>query len=151
MPTPDRHPHALALLRHAGEPSAAADALAVVTRLSVALHRTGDYLSAWETSRTAAELGRRRFGADDRMVLAVQSRAGRALFRLGRFAEAESLLPPGSVRPRRPGSEPTTPTPWTRPTACNSSWPTSAPGRSRSRCSEPLPPAVARCWAPRTH
>ncbi|MFJ2826397.1 tetratricopeptide repeat protein [Streptomyces sp. NPDC087263] len=85
-------PHALALLRRVGEPSAAADALDVATRLSVALHRTGDYLSAWETSRTAADLAQRLLGADDRKVLAARSRAGRALFRLGRFAEAEPLL-----------------------------------------------------------
>jgi tetratricopeptide (TPR) repeat protein len=85
-------PHVLALLWHVGELSAAADALAVATRLSVALHRTGDYLLAWETARTAAELGQRRLGADNRMVLAVRSRGGRALFRLGRFAQAEALL-----------------------------------------------------------
>ncbi|GGS16579.1 ATP/GTP-binding protein [Streptomyces humidus] len=85
-------PHALALLRRVGEPSAAADALAVATRLSVALHRTGDYPSAWETSRTAADLAQRLLGADHRTVLAARSRAGRALFRLGGFVEAESLL-----------------------------------------------------------
>ncbi|KAF0647947.1 MULTISPECIES: tetratricopeptide repeat protein [Streptomyces] len=84
-------PHALALLRHAGEPSAA-DALAVATRLAVALHRTGDYLSAWETARNAADLGQRHLGADHRTVLAARSRAGRALFRLGRYAEAEAAL-----------------------------------------------------------
>ncbi|MFE3646050.1 tetratricopeptide repeat protein [Streptomyces sp. NPDC059169] len=84
-------PHALAVLRHIGEPSAA-DALAVATRLAVALHRTGDYLSAWETARTAADLGRRHLGADHRTVLAARSRAGRALFRLGRYAEAEVQL-----------------------------------------------------------
>ncbi|MFE2759036.1 hypothetical protein [Streptomyces halstedii] len=49
-------PHALALLWHVGGPSAA-DALAVATRLAVALHRTGDYLSALETTRTTADLG----------------------------------------------------------------------------------------------
>ncbi|MBB1242243.1 tetratricopeptide repeat protein [Streptomyces durbertensis] len=85
-------PHALALLRRVGEPSTLADALAVVTRLSVALHRTGDYLSAWETSRTAADVTERRLGAEHRLVLAARSRAGRALFRLGRYAEAESSL-----------------------------------------------------------
>nr|WP_307721034.1 NB-ARC domain-containing protein [Streptomyces rishiriensis] len=68
-------PHALALLRHVGEPSAAADALAVATRLSVALHRTGDYPSAWETSRTAADLAQRLLGAHDRTALAARSRA----------------------------------------------------------------------------
>lgn len=85
-------PHALALLRRIGEPSALADALAVATRLSVALHRTGDYLSAWETSRTAAVLAQPLLGADHRLVLAARSRAGRALFRLGKYTEAESSL-----------------------------------------------------------
>ncbi|WP_405915420.1 tetratricopeptide repeat protein [Streptomyces sp. NBC_00728] len=85
-------PHALALLRRVGEPSTLADALAVATRLAVALHRTGDYLSAWETSRTAADLAQPPLGADHRLVLAARSRAGRALFRLGRYAEAESTL-----------------------------------------------------------
>ncbi|MFJ3894492.1 tetratricopeptide repeat protein [Streptomyces sp. NPDC090083] len=84
-------PHALVLLRHIGGPSVA-DALAVATRLSVALHRTGDYLSAWETARTAADLAQRFLGADHRTVLAARSRAGRALFRLGRYAEAEVAL-----------------------------------------------------------
>ncbi|MFD5013912.1 tetratricopeptide repeat protein [Streptomyces chartreusis] len=84
-------PHALALLRHIGGPSAA-DALAVATRLSVALHRTGDYLSAWETARSAADLAERLLGAEHRTVLAARSRAGRALFRLGRYAEAEAAL-----------------------------------------------------------
>ncbi|MFG3022549.1 tetratricopeptide repeat protein [Streptomyces sp. NPDC048254] len=85
-------PHALTLVRRIGEPSAAADALAVATRLSVALHRTGDYLSAWETSRTTADLAQRLLGQDDRLVLAARSRTGRALFRLGRYVEAESVL-----------------------------------------------------------
>ncbi|MFJ2817451.1 tetratricopeptide repeat protein [Streptomyces sp. NPDC087294] len=85
-------PHALALLRRIGAPATAADALEVATRLAVALHRTGDYLSAWETARTAADLGERRLGAEHRAVLAARSRAGRALFRLGRYPEAEPLL-----------------------------------------------------------
>ncbi|MEV7411872.1 tetratricopeptide repeat protein [Streptomyces althioticus] len=84
-------PHALALLGHAGE-SSAADALAVTTRLATALHRTGDYVSAWETARNAADLAQRHLGADHRAVLAARSRAGRALFRLGRYAEAEAAL-----------------------------------------------------------
>ncbi|MEU2228085.1 tetratricopeptide repeat protein [Streptomyces sp. NPDC018347] len=85
-------PHGLALLRRTGAAATSAEALAVVTRLSVALHRTGDYLSAWETARTAADLGERRLGAEHRLVLAARSRAGRALFRLGRYTEAERLL-----------------------------------------------------------
>lgn len=84
-------PHALALLGRIDEASAA-DALAVATRLSVALHRTGDYLLAWETARNAADLARRHLGADHRTVLATRSRAGRTLFRLGRYAEAEAAL-----------------------------------------------------------
>ncbi|MFJ6103795.1 tetratricopeptide repeat protein [Streptomyces sp. NPDC092359] len=85
-------PHGLALLRRAGDASAAADALAVTIRLCAALHRTGDYLSAGETVRTAADLAERRLGAEHRLVLAARSREGRALFRLGRYAEAETLL-----------------------------------------------------------
>ncbi|GHE29509.1 tetratricopeptide repeat protein [Streptomyces capitiformicae] len=85
-------PHALALLRRIDDPPTLADALAVANRLSVALHRTGDYLSAWETARAAADLSERRLGAEHRLVLATRSRAGRALFRLGRYTEAELLL-----------------------------------------------------------
>ncbi|AZM45966.1 ATP/GTP-binding protein [Streptomyces sp. WAC 06738] len=86
-------PHVLALLRRAADPRTAADALAVAIRLSVALHRTGDYQAAWETARTAADLGERRLGRPGhRLVLAAHSRAGRSLFRLGRYAEAEGLL-----------------------------------------------------------
>ncbi|MEU2565839.1 tetratricopeptide repeat protein [Streptomyces althioticus] len=84
-------PHALALLGHVGE-SSAADALAVTTRLATALHRTGDYVSAWETARNSADLAQRHLDADHRTVLAARSRAGRALFRLGRYAEAEAVL-----------------------------------------------------------
>ncbi|MFJ9431804.1 tetratricopeptide repeat protein [Streptomyces sp. NPDC101490] len=85
-------PHGLALLRRADAPSASADALAVTIRLCVALHRTGDYLSAGETARTAADLAELRLGTEHRLVLAARSREGRALFRLGRYAEAETLL-----------------------------------------------------------
>ncbi|MFJ9421038.1 tetratricopeptide repeat protein [Streptomyces sp. NPDC101249] len=85
-------PHGPALLRRVADPATSAEALAVVTRLCVALHRTGDYLSAWETARTAAQLGERRLGAEHRLVLAARSRAGRALFRLGRYTEAEETL-----------------------------------------------------------
>ncbi|MEU3533487.1 tetratricopeptide repeat protein [Streptomyces murinus] len=94
-------PHGLALLRHVQEPEPLAAALTAVTRLSVALHRTGDYLSAWETARTAADLGERRLGPDHRLVLAARSRTGRALFRLGRYAEAEALLAPVHAAQKR--------------------------------------------------
>lgn len=85
-------PHVLALLRRVDDPPTSADALAVATRLAVALHRTGDYVSAWETARAAADIGERQLGAEHRSVLAARSRAGRALFRLGGYAEAEALL-----------------------------------------------------------
>lgn len=85
-------PHVLALLRRISDPLAVAGVLAVATRLAVALHRTGDYLSGWETVRTAADLAERTLGAEHRSVLAAHSRTGRALFRLGRYAEAEPLL-----------------------------------------------------------
>jgi hypothetical protein len=75
-------PHALALLGHVRE-SSAADAPAVTRRLATALHRSGDYLSAREAARNAADLAQRHLGADRRAILAARSRAGRALFRLG--------------------------------------------------------------------
>jgi tetratricopeptide (TPR) repeat protein len=85
-------PHALALLRRTTDPLSMADGLAVAVRLCVALHRTGEYLSAWETARTAADLAEAVLGPEHRLVLATRSRAGRALFRLGRYDDAERLL-----------------------------------------------------------
>lgn len=85
-------PHVLALLRRTAEPSGAADALRVATRLATALHRTGDYLSAWETAGAAAALAQRVLGDEHRLVLAACARTGRSLFRLGRYEEAEPLL-----------------------------------------------------------
>lgn len=85
-------PHVLTLLRRAAAPPGAGDALAVATRLATALHRTGDYLSAWETAGAAATLGARALGEEHRLVLAAHARTGRSLFRLGRYAEAEPLL-----------------------------------------------------------
>jgi tetratricopeptide (TPR) repeat protein len=85
-------PHALALLRRTAEPSDTADALGVATRLAVALHRTGDYLSAWETAGAAAALAARTLGEEHRLVLTAHARSGRSLFRLGRYDEAEQLL-----------------------------------------------------------
>ena len=85
-------PHVLALLRTVAEPAVATEVLEVATRLAVALHRTGDYLSAWETASAAADLAARPLGASHRAVLGARSRAGRALFRLGRYAEAEKSL-----------------------------------------------------------
>ncbi|MEV7008788.1 tetratricopeptide repeat protein [Streptosporangium sp. NPDC051022] len=85
-------PHVLALLRRVADPTAVADVLSVATRLAVALYRTGDYLSAWDTSRPAIALAEQTLGAEHRLVLSARSRAGRALFRLGKYAEAEVML-----------------------------------------------------------
>ncbi|WP_327236351.1 tetratricopeptide repeat protein [Streptomyces sp. NBC_01317] len=85
-------PHCLALLRRTTERSGTEDALRVATRLAVALHRTGDYLSAWETAGAAAGLAARTLGEEHRLVLAAYARTGRSLFRLGRYEEAERLL-----------------------------------------------------------
>ncbi|MYS22520.1 Tetratricopeptide repeat-containing protein [Streptomyces sp. DvalAA-14] len=84
--------HVLALLRRTSGPSDVANALAVATRLATALHRTGDYLSAWETASAAAALAATTLGDEHRLVLAAYARTGRSLFRLGRYAEAEPLL-----------------------------------------------------------
>ncbi|MFF5568179.1 tetratricopeptide repeat protein [Streptomyces sp. NPDC012623] len=85
-------PHVLALLRRTAEPSGTAAALGVATRLATALHRTGDYLSAWETAGAAGDLAARTLGDEHRLVLAARARTGRSLFRLGRYEEAEPLL-----------------------------------------------------------
>ncbi|MEU6174504.1 tetratricopeptide repeat protein [Streptantibioticus parmotrematis] len=68
------------------------DVLPVAIRLATALHRTGDYASARETARAAADLAAPVLGEDHRLVLAARSRAGRALFRLGRYDDAQTLL-----------------------------------------------------------
>ncbi|MEU5860071.1 tetratricopeptide repeat protein [Nonomuraea sp. NPDC047529] len=85
-------PHMLALLRRVTDPATVADVLSVATRLSIALHRTGDYLPAWETARTATALAEQTLGAEHRLVLRARSRVGRALFRLGQYSEAELIL-----------------------------------------------------------
>ncbi|MFB7554481.1 tetratricopeptide repeat protein [Streptomyces brevispora] len=85
-------PHCLALLRRTTEQSDIEDALRVATRLAIALHRTGDYLSAWETASATAVLAARTLGEEHRLVLAAHARTGRSLFRLGRYEEAGQLL-----------------------------------------------------------
>lgn len=85
-------PHAIALLQRAATPATLADVVGIATRLATALHRTGDYLSAWETAHGAVALSEQTLGPEHRLVLAARSRAGRALFRLGKYAEAEPLL-----------------------------------------------------------
>ncbi|MGW2919851.1 tetratricopeptide repeat protein [Streptomyces angustmyceticus] len=85
-------PHAIALLQRAATSATMADLVGIATRLATALHRTGDYLSAWETAHSAVSLSEHMLGSEHRLVLAARSRSGRALFRLGRYAEAEPLL-----------------------------------------------------------
>ncbi|MFJ2632952.1 tetratricopeptide repeat protein [Streptomyces sp. NPDC087422] len=85
-------PHVRALLRRTGEPAVVAEVLEVATRLATAMHRTGDYPSAWETVGAAADIAARTLGDGHRAVLAARSRAGRVLFRLGRYTEAEESL-----------------------------------------------------------
>lgn len=82
----------LALLRPTADAAAVARAVEIATRLATAMHRTGDYPSAWETAGRAADLAARTLGGEHRAVLAARSRTGRALFRLGRYAEAEDSL-----------------------------------------------------------
>ncbi|MFD4557147.1 tetratricopeptide repeat protein [Streptomyces sp. NPDC058469] len=84
-------PHVLALLRHATDVSVVTEALDVAVRLAIALHRTGDYLSAWELASDAAAVAQPVLGAEHRLVLSSYARAGRALFRLGRYEESEAL------------------------------------------------------------
>lgn len=85
-------PHVLTLLRRATDRATVTRAAETATRLATALHRTGDYPSAWETAGTAADLAARTLGDEHRAVLAARSRTGRSLFRLGRYTEAEESL-----------------------------------------------------------
>ncbi|MFH8577436.1 tetratricopeptide repeat protein [Streptomyces zaomyceticus] len=85
-------PHVLALLHHAFDVSVAAKALDVAVRLTCALHRSGDYLSAWELASAAAAITEPKLGPEHHLVLSAHARSGRALFRLGRFEESEAIL-----------------------------------------------------------
>ncbi|MGY4954376.1 tetratricopeptide repeat protein [Streptomyces nigrescens] len=85
-------PHVIALLQRGANSATTADLVDIATRLATALHRTGDYLSAWETAHNAVALSEQILGSEHRLVLAARSRAGRALFRLGKYSEAEPLL-----------------------------------------------------------
>ncbi|MEV5078775.1 tetratricopeptide repeat protein [Streptomyces sp. NPDC056159] len=84
-------PHVRTLLRHAMDMPVVAVMLDVAVRLACALHRTGDYLSAWELASDAAAFAEPILGSDHRLVLSAQSRTARALFRLGKFGESERL------------------------------------------------------------
>ncbi len=88
-------PHTLALLRRATQwtevgPETVTLVLDRASRLVVALHRAGDYASALSVARDAVARGTRLLDASHPAVMAVRQRAGRALYRLGRYEEAET-------------------------------------------------------------
>ncbi|MGW0782135.1 tetratricopeptide repeat protein [Streptomyces sp. NPDC002913] len=89
-------PHVLVLLRRVRDwPTirlqTAEAAVECALRLVVAQHRAGDYASAFTLATQAIELGLQRLGADHQLVLSLRQRAGRGLYRLGRFEEAETI------------------------------------------------------------
>ncbi|MFI1827150.1 tetratricopeptide repeat protein [Streptomyces sp. NPDC020412] len=88
-------PHTRALLRRASQwpevrPTTTAGVLDCALRLVVALHRSGDYASALSVSHDAVERGTRLLDASHPAVITIRQRVGRALYRLGRFEEAEA-------------------------------------------------------------
>lgn len=85
-------PHVLALLGRAIDMTVVSAALDVAVRLACALHRSGDYLSAWELASASAASTEPKLGPEHRLVLSAHARTGRALFRLGRFEESEAVL-----------------------------------------------------------
>ncbi|MFI8351168.1 tetratricopeptide repeat protein [Streptomyces sp. NPDC085596] len=88
-------PHVLALLRRVVDwpvdRSVVEEATQCSLRLVVALHRDGDYSSALAVADKAVELAKQRLSEDHPLVLRLRQRAGRAVYRLGRFEEAEVL------------------------------------------------------------
>lgn len=88
-------PHVRALLRRASQwtevtPAAVACVLDCTLRLVVALHRAGDYASALSVAEDAVARGTRPPDASHPALLAIRQRIGRALYRLGRYEEAET-------------------------------------------------------------
>ncbi|MEU8696332.1 tetratricopeptide repeat protein [Streptomyces sp. NPDC048680] len=87
-------PHTRALLRRASQwtevgPTTVARVLDCALRLVVALHRAGDYASALSVAQDAVERGTGLLGADHPALIAIRQRVGRALYRIGRYEEAE--------------------------------------------------------------
>ncbi|WP_063727996.1 tetratricopeptide repeat protein [Streptomyces sp. RTd22] len=88
-------PHIRALLRRAAQwtevgPATVTRVLDCALRLVVALHRAGDYASALSVAQDAVARGSRLLDASHPVVIAIRQRAGRALYRLGRYEEAET-------------------------------------------------------------
>lgn len=88
-------PHVVALLRRVGEwnagRSAAEAAAECALRLVIAVHRSGDYASALTLANEAIQLAGPCLESGHVLVLRLRQRVGRALFRLGRFQESESV------------------------------------------------------------
>ncbi|MFF8369245.1 tetratricopeptide repeat protein [Streptomyces lydicus] len=89
-------PHVLVLLRRVRDWRAvrlqtAEAAVECALRLAIAQHRAGDYASALALATQATELGKQRLGEDHLLVLSLRQRAGRDVYRLGRFEEAEAI------------------------------------------------------------
>ncbi|MFH8583977.1 tetratricopeptide repeat protein [Streptomyces celluloflavus] len=88
-------PHTRALLRRAVQwteagPATVTRVLDCALRLVVALHRAGDYASALSVAQDAVARGTRLLDASHPVVIAIRQRVGRALYRLGRYEEAEA-------------------------------------------------------------
>ncbi|MFF2788153.1 tetratricopeptide repeat protein [Streptomyces sp. NPDC058049] len=89
-------PHARALLRRTSQwteavPTTVARVLDCALRLVVGLHRAGDYASALSVAQDAMARGTRLLDASHPALIAIRQRVGRALYRLGRYEEAESV------------------------------------------------------------
>ncbi|WP_327048306.1 tetratricopeptide repeat protein [Microbispora sp. NBC_01189] len=87
-------PHIRALLRRATQwteidQATVTRVLDCALRLVVALHRGGDYASALSVAQDAVARGTRLLDVNHPAVIAIRQRAGRALYRLGRYEEAE--------------------------------------------------------------
>ena len=88
-------PHVRALLRRADHwtgigPTTMAGVLDCALRLVVGLHRAGDYASALSVAQDAVTHATTTLHASHAAVIAIRQRIGRALYRLGRYEEAET-------------------------------------------------------------
>ena len=88
-------PHIRALLRRTTQwtevgPETVTRVLDCALRLVVALHRAGDYASALSVAQDAVVRGTLSLDASHPAVIAIRQRVGRALYRLGRYEEAET-------------------------------------------------------------
>ncbi|WP_405780877.1 tetratricopeptide repeat protein [Streptomyces sp. NBC_01378] len=87
-------PHVIAFLRRVanwetGLPTVEG-AVECALRLVIAVHRSGDYVSALALANEAIEISTPRLQGENVFILRLRQRVGRALFRLGRFEESET-------------------------------------------------------------